>query len=532
MLKSVIKKILHKDSSPIVYGSEEKEKYPKALKDLVSHYKELEEEKIIITKEKKDNPFDAKVRKIVEGYDLVNFEIDKYGNDQVVAPKDCLSSGDAYRYKAFPLCIRQIIYNHLANNLQVYPSTVGSSRARQDLVDYLVREGFPKEKNEYCDGLNVHNVAFASSTTQAFVMILKIIAKEKDTIIVPAPTYGIFVEVAEKLGIHVESLELKEEDNFFVSPKALKEKIIETNKRLKEEHKKEDYIPKCVAFLNINPHNPIGNVMTKDHLSLIKEIGDICLEEGVFIIDDLIYRDLTYDREKLAFPIASIPKYFNNTISLFGLSKSYGLASYRAGFVVMPTPIFWGYATEMFDLMDSISVLQVEAVRAAYNGTNKRYKTYEKYFNHLIPKYLYQLSLTQALIDGIDSIKDNSIKRRIIKDIEQYSKNPEIRKQLLSGIEGISIRKGTYPESGFFVLADFTPLKGKYYQNKQIQTEYDLLKAMYHFGKVKYLMGENIMWPNTNEFVGRINFAIDKKSLIHNFYQMNQLVKELKDEAD
>lgn len=528
-IKTFLKKIIKKESSSIVYGSEEKEHYTKSLQELIKKYPELEEEKIIITKEKKENPFDPKVKKIVDGYDLVNFEIEQYGDDSVVAPAACLSSGDAYRYKPFPLCIRQILYNYLANNLQVYPSTVGSSRARQDLVDYLVREGFPKDKNEYCEGVNVHNVAFASSTTQAFVMILKVIAKEKDVLIVPAPTYGIFVEVAEKLGIHVESLELREEDHFFVSPKALKEKIVSTNKRLQEEHKGEDCIPKCVAFLNINPHNPIGNVMTKDHLSLIQEIGDICLEEGVFIIDDLIYRDLTYDREKLAFPIASIPKYFNNTISLFGLSKSYGLASYRAGFVVMPTPIFWGYATEMFDLMDSISVLQVEAVRAAYNGTNKRYKVYEKYFNQLMPKYLYQLSLTQALMEGIDSIQDPSMKKKIIKEIKQYTTDENIRKELLKGIEGVSIRKNTYPESGFFVLADFTPLKGKYYQDKELKTEYDLLKAMYCFGKVKYLMGENIMWPNTSEFVGRINFAIDKKSLIYNFYQMNRFVKELKD---
>ena len=52
---------------------------------------------------------------------------------------------------------------------------------------------------------------------------------------------------------------------------------------------------------------------------------------------------------------------------------------------------------------------------------------------------------------------------------------------------------------------------------------------MYHFGKVTYLMGENIMWPMSDEFVARINFAIDKEALIHYFYQINQLVKELKD---
>ena len=73
-------------------------------------------------------------------------------------------------------------------------------------------------------------------------------------------------------------------------------------------------------------------------------------------------------------------------------------------------------------------------------------------------------------------------------------------------------------------------MKGKYYNNRQINTEYDLLKAMFNIGKVRCLMGENIMWPNENEFVARVNFAIDKNALIHNFYQINRLVEVLKDE--
>ena len=62
------------------------------------------------------------------------------------------------------------------------------------------------------------------------------------------------------------------------------------------------------------------------------------------------------------------------------------------------------------------------------------------------------------------------------------------------------------------------------------QSPYDLLKAMFNIGKVRCLMGENIMWPNENEFVARVNFAIDKNALIHNFYQINRLVEVLKDE--
>lgn len=531
-LKSIAKKILRGNASPIVRGSEDPNKYSKALKDLLKNYPELKDEKIAMTKEDSKNPFDPMIRKIVYGYDLVNFEIEKYGDDTVYEPyHEALSSGDAIKYKPFAPCVKNMILTALSDTLNVYPSTVGSSRARQDLVDYLIREGFPNKRNEYCDAVNVHNVAFCGSTTQAFYMILKVIARPGDVIIIPAPTYGIFAGIAEKQGVHLESIPLRYENSYFIDPKELSNKIDEINSRLKEKGDKlYGYIPKVAAYLNINPHNPIGNVMTEDHLDLIKEIADICLDKSLFIIDDLIYRDLTYNHKKLAFPIASIPKYFNNTISLFGISKSFGLASLRAGFVVMPTPIFWGFATQVFDLMDSMCVTQVDAVRGAFNGTDKRYKEYDKYFNKLIPKYLYQLDLVNALINGIDIIKDSNTRKRIVKDIKEYSKDDKIVKKILQGIKGVKISDKTYPESGFFVIVDFTDLKGKYYKGKQINTEYDLLKAMFNIGKVRYLMGENFMWPNEGEFVARVNFSISKKALIHNFYQIKRLVEVLKDE--
>ena len=531
-IKSVISKIRKKKRSTIVYGKEDANHYPKALQDLIKHYPELENDKLVMIRDKQRKIFDPKIEKVLLGYDLVNFEIEKYGDDSVkeVYSNQPLSLGDAIKYKPYPPCIRRIIRTCFSRSLNVYPSTIGSSIARQDLVDYLIREGFPKEDNEYCKGINVHNVAFADSTTQGFSMVLKTIARPHDVILMTAPNYGIFAEIAEKMEVSVETIALKEENKFLLDPKDLSERIDKVNKELKEEYEgKLDYVPKCVAYLNINPHNPIGNVMSIDDIDLITDIADVCLEKGVFIIDDLIYRDLTFDHSRLAFPIGTISKYFNNTISLFGLSKSYGLASFRAGFVVMPTPVFWGYATQMFDLKDSIAVLQVEAVRGAFNGSDSRYKAYDKYFNKLLPKYLYQLDLANALLNGIDVIEDESIKRKIIRDVKKYNPNPKVVNQILKGIDGIDIREGTYPQSGFFIMLDFTKLKGKYYNDQKIETEYDLLKAMYHFGKIRYLMGENIVWPYPEEMVARANFAIDKNALIHNLYQMNKLVGVLKD---
>ncbi|MCI9435387.1 MAG: aminotransferase class I/II-fold pyridoxal phosphate-dependent enzyme [Bacilli bacterium] len=137
-------------------------------------------------------------------------------------------------------------------------------------------------------------------------------------------------------------------------------------------NRRKGYVPRVVAFLNANPNNPTGKVMGEKEVELLKEIGNVCLERGVFVIDDLVYRDLTYDVSNIAKPIATLPGMFRNTISLFGLSKSYGLASLRAGFVVADEIIIRELINRIFQGMDSSPDIVGRALAGAFNTTPKR----------------------------------------------------------------------------------------------------------------------------------------------------------------
>src|SRR5699024_5040506 len=112
---------------------------------------------------------------------------------------------------------------------------------------------------------------------------------------------------------------------------------------------------------------------------LLKEIGEVCLKRGVFIIDDLVYRDLTFDADNLAKPIATIPGMFRNTISLFGLSKSYGMASLRAGFVVADEVIIRELINRIFQGMDSAPDIVGRALAGAFNVRPERDAIYQDY---------------------------------------------------------------------------------------------------------------------------------------------------------
>ena len=61
---------------------------------------------------------------------------------------------------------------------------------------------------------------------------------------------------------------------------------------------------------------------------ILEGIGDVCLEKGVFVIDDLIYRDLTFDREELF----KIDRNFICTLTLKQKKSeiTYGFGSFKS----------------------------------------------------------------------------------------------------------------------------------------------------------------------------------------------------------
>jgi aspartate/methionine/tyrosine aminotransferase len=297
-------------------------------------------------------------------------------------------------------------------NLYSYPYTEGDDRIRKQLLDYIEQEGFiNNHPYPYPDidskGLSVHNITFMPSTSMIFNIIVNIISRPGDILLVTGPNYGLFTIRAERAGAEVDIFPLEKEDNFLVNPDKLAKRIDELNESLQKVYnRRKGYVPRVVAFLNANPNNPTGKVMGEKDVELLTKLGEVCNSRGVFIIDDLVYRDVTFDKDNLAKPIATIPGMFRNTISLFGLSKSYGLAAIRAGFVVADELIIREIINRIFQEIDSSPCLTGYALAGAFNASEERNKEYESYFHVLRSEYKYRFQLLKALVNGIDSIED------------------------------------------------------------------------------------------------------------------------------
>lgn len=518
-LKSKAKQLL--GYTPLKQSIFDKNDASSALKNFIKQ-KGIEEKIDKLPPKKNLKKYNDAIAKMEPAYNFLNVGVHEENPDiKEIFEYDNLLSGTPLKYRPFPGSMRAMRKTLRSKKLYWYPRTQGGQRSQQDFLEYLAREGFNLEES----GIGIDNVVFTCSTTHAYSLVMNTIATEGDVILMPAPNYGLFAIMTELDNFRLETIDLKEEDNWFVNPKSLEKRIDEINAQLKKEYAGQEKIPRVAAFLNYNPHNPIGNVMTIKEREILEGIGDVCEKKGIFIIDDLVYRDLTYDLDHLAYPIACMPKYFNNTISLFGISKAYGLASIRSAVVLAPLPVARMLAKQVRNTMDSTPVVQVAATAGAFNGSNRRYKEWRRYMTKLVKKYQYNYELIYALFYGIDKIKDKHLARSVEADIKHYAGKDS--KILLEGCKGLKIK--FKPQSGFFIVADFTKLKGKKTPaGKELKTEDDVLSYFYSCGGVKYLMGGNFFWPNTDEFVGRVSFGLSKKAIVQDMAIINKAIRDLK----
>jgi aspartate/methionine/tyrosine aminotransferase len=89
------------------------------------------------------------------------------------------------------------------------------------------------------------------------------------------------------------------------------------------------------AIVTVSPNNPTGAVYAEDAL---RQVSRSCAERGLYHISDEVYEYFTYGsaRHVSSAAFAGAERY---TISLYSLSKAYGFAGWRIGYMVYPAAL-------------------------------------------------------------------------------------------------------------------------------------------------------------------------------------------------
>jgi aspartate/methionine/tyrosine aminotransferase len=103
--------------------------------------------------------------------------------------------------------------------------------------------------------------------------------------------------------------------------------------------------PRTRAVVTVSPNNPTGAVY--DEASL-RAVNALCRDRGLFHIHDEAYEYFTYGVPH--FSPGSIAGAAGHTISLYSLSKAYGMASWRVGYMVIPEAL-WSAVNKVQDTL-------------------------------------------------------------------------------------------------------------------------------------------------------------------------------------
>jgi len=89
--------------------------------------------------------------------------------------------------------------------------------------------------------------------------------------------------------------------------------------------------PRTRAVVTVSPNNPTGAVYSAASLTAVNQL---CQEHSIYHISDEAYEYFIYGGEH--FSAGSLPDAGKHTISLYTLSKAYGMAGWRMGYMVLP----------------------------------------------------------------------------------------------------------------------------------------------------------------------------------------------------
>ncbi|CAH0992717.1 Glutamate-pyruvate aminotransferase AlaA [Sinobacterium norvegicum] len=199
----------------------------------------------------------------------------------------------------------------------------------QDVIYNLAKaEGYCESKGlfsarkavmQHCQKLNIKNVAIndiymGNGVSELIVMTMQALLNNGDELLIPAPDYPLWTAAVNLAGGNAIHYKCDEQKGWFPDIDDIEAKIT----------------PRTRAILLINPNNPTGAVYSKE---LIEQVIALARKHNLMLFSDEIYDKILYD-EAQHIPTASLADDVF-IITFNGLSKSYRLAGFRSGWMIL-----------------------------------------------------------------------------------------------------------------------------------------------------------------------------------------------------
>ncbi len=237
-----------------------------------------------------------------------------------------------------PWSVRREAINILERGKTTYTANRGLSALLKAISEYLkvlIRTEYDPDKE----------LIVTVGGSEAIDIAMRALIETGDEVLVPEPSFVCYSPIATLCGGNPIPIITKEEDNFKLTAKALKEKIT----------------PRTKLLILPYPNNPTGAVMRRSDL---EEIADVLKGTDIIVLTDEIYSELTYGAEK-HISIAEMEGMKERTIVINGFSKTFAMTGWRLGYAAGPEPLIKQMLKiHQYCIMCSPTVSQYAAVAA------------------------------------------------------------------------------------------------------------------------------------------------------------------------
>jgi len=206
-------------------------------------------------------------------------------------------------------------------------SNAGVKAIRNGFTHYTENPGILELREAICDKFARDNdlsytpeqVVCSNGAKQSLALAIHALCDEGDEVLVPAPYWVSYPEMARFSGATPVEVSTGVENEYRLTPEMLDEAITERTR----------------VLILCTPSNPTGTVYPPEELAALADV--LRDHEQVFVVSDEIYEHVIYDAEHRAF--ASFPGMKDRTITVNGFSKAYAMTGWRLGYMAAPEPI-------------------------------------------------------------------------------------------------------------------------------------------------------------------------------------------------
>ncbi|MBC7474122.1 MAG: pyridoxal phosphate-dependent aminotransferase [Candidatus Sericytochromatia bacterium] len=228
---------------------------------------------------------------------ITNFDLEKWYVKYEFSSK--------YNLSASGIKPNNLSYLNLDDNYKNIPLTYSPANGNAELIKII------SEMNN----VSMQEVLVTNGAIEAIFLAQMAIMNKGDKLITVKPTYPALYQVAQDLGVEVIDWKLDFKNSFIPNLTELEDLIIG--------HK-----PKLLV-INF-PNNPTGATIKLEDL---EEICFMCEKYNCYLLSDEIYKNLSINDNSKSEQINAY-KFYEKSISINSLSKAYGFAGLRIGWMI------------------------------------------------------------------------------------------------------------------------------------------------------------------------------------------------------